>query len=447
MLRWILYIVLLIGFVGSIIYGYQEHQEKNAILIQAENNYQRAFHDLTYKIDLLNEKISTVLAINTPENLSPQLTEIWKISAEAQADVGQLPLTLLPFNKTEEFLTNIGEFSYRVAVRGLDENPLTEQEKKALSQLHENSNEIRRELRTVQHEVLDKGLWWMDVEVALATNEPSDNTIIDGLKTIEKQSEQFNSNDNEGVFTINSQTGQKDIELEGENYNEKQIEEFVQDRFELEGNVELKVTETGEGSDIPMYNVSFDTGELHGYAEVTKQGANMVSYILNRDIGETQISLNEGMNQAKELLNNIGYEQVEMVESSQYERIGVFRFVRVEDDVHYYPDSIQVKVALDNGEIIGLTARDYIINTALREDIDFSENLTAEEAEGYVNPNIEIMETRKAVIENDLGDNVLCYELVGLLDNQTYRVYINASDGFEERVERLKQSEQLYGNN
>ncbi|SDN62153.1 germination protein YpeB [Tenuibacillus multivorans] len=444
-MRWVLYIVLLVGFIGSIIYGYQEHQEKNAILIQAENNYQRSFHDLTYRIDLLNEKIGTVLAMNTPENLSPQLTEIWKISAEAQADVGQLPLTLLPFNKTEEFLTNIGEFSYRVAVRGLEEEPLNQDEKELLNQLYQNSTEIKRELRSVQHEVLDEGLRWMDVEVALATNEPGDNTIIDGLQTIEKNSEQFNTSENEGAFTLNSDAGEKEIKLTGKNYNEQEIEDFVHKRFELDGDIELQVTETGEGSDIPMYNVSFDTGELHGYAEVTKQGANMVSYMLTRDVGEKKISLNDGMKQAKELLNDIGYEQVEMVESSQYESVGVFRFVKVEDDVYYYPDSLQVKVALDNGDIIGLTARDYIINSSSDEETDFQDNLSEEEAKTYVNPNIEVKQTRKAVIENDLGEKVLCYEIFGTMNDQTYRVYINANDGFEEKVEKLQQSEQIYG--
>lgn len=447
MVRWILYIVMLIGFIGAIVYGYQEHQEKNAVLVQAENNYQRAFHDLTYRIDLLNDKIGTVLAMNTPENLSPQLTEIWKISSEAQADVGQLPLTLLPFNKTEEFLSNIGEFSYRVAVRGLDENPLTEEELSLLNDLHDSSSTIKQDLRTVQHQVLDQGLRWMDVEVALATNEPGDNTILDGLKTIEDNSDQFNSTDNGGVFNLNSKSEGEEIKFDGKTYNEEEVRGFVTEQFELDENVDMNITTTGKGSNIPMYNVSFDTGELHGYAELTQQGANMISYMLTREMGEAQISLNEAMNQAKELLNGIGYDNIEVVESSQYEKVGVFRFVRVDDGVYYYPDSLQVKVALDNGDIVGLSARDYIVNTTTRGEVDFTKNLSEEEALDVVNPNIEIMETREAVIENDIGDLVLSYELLGVLNDQTYRVYINASDGFEEKVEKLQQSEQIYGIN
>lgn len=445
MIRWGLIIVLIIGLIGAIIWGYQEHQDKNAVLIQAENNYQRAFHDLTYRIDLLNDKISTVLATNTPEQLSPQLAEIWKITSEAHASVGQLPLTLLPFNKTEEFLTNIGDFSYRVAIRRLDEEPLTEDEKDLLNQLHETANEIRRELRTVQHTALSQGLRWMDVELALATNEPSDNTIIDGLKTIEKNAEQFSETDNEAGFSFTTVNENKEIKLEGKEYSSQEIKDFVRKHFDLDNNVDIEVDETGEGSDIPMYHASFQTNDLYGYADITKQGANIVSYLLNRDINERKISLHDGMNEAAKLLNDIGYKNVQPIGSAQYEQVGVYQFVFVdENNIYFHPDMIQVKVALDNGDIIGLSARDYIINQHSRENHQFTAKLTEQEAIDKVNPNIAVQETRLSVIESDLGEEVLTYELIGTMNDNTYRIYINSNDGFEERVELLKQTEEIY---
>lgn len=139
MLRGILIGILVVGVAGTAYWGYQEHIEKNAILIHAENNYQRAFHDLTYQVDLLNDKIGSTLAMNSRHQLSPSLVEVWRITSEAQSDVGQLPLTLLPFNKTEEFLANVGEFSYRAAVRDLDKEPLSEDEYKTLESLYEKS--------------------------------------------------------------------------------------------------------------------------------------------------------------------------------------------------------------------------------------------------------------------------------------------------------------------
>ncbi|HWJ80545.1 MAG TPA: germination protein YpeB, partial [Niallia sp.] len=39
---------------------------------------------------------------------------------------------------------------------------------------------------------------------------------------------------------------------------------------------------------------------------------------------------------------------------------------------------------------------------------------------------------------------VLCYEFIGTLDNDTYRIYINAENGIEEKVEKLKNAEPVY---
>src|SRR5690606_22796698 len=111
-------------------------------------------------------KIGTTLAMNSRKSLSPALAEVWRITSQAHSSVGQLPLTLLPFNKTEEFLANIGDFSYRAAVRDLDKEPLTEKEYESLKTLYSQSADIQKELRKVQHMVLKNNLRWMDVEMA-----------------------------------------------------------------------------------------------------------------------------------------------------------------------------------------------------------------------------------------------------------------------------------------
>ena len=97
MIRNIIITVLALTVVGAGFWGYQEHKEKNAVLLHAENNYQRAFHDLNYQVDLLHDKIGTTLAMNSRKSLSPALVDVWRITSEAQNDVGQLPLTLITF--------------------------------------------------------------------------------------------------------------------------------------------------------------------------------------------------------------------------------------------------------------------------------------------------------------------------------------------------------------
>lgn len=88
MVRWITIVVLSIVAVGTTVWGYKENQDKNAVLIQAENSYQRAFHELTYNVDLLHDKIGSTLAMNTRQQLSPQLAEIWRITSGSKFRCG-----------------------------------------------------------------------------------------------------------------------------------------------------------------------------------------------------------------------------------------------------------------------------------------------------------------------------------------------------------------------
>ncbi|MEC2615677.1 germination protein YpeB, partial [Bacillus cereus] len=78
MLRGIIIVLLTVGVVGTGYWGYKEHQEKNAVLIRADNSYQRAFHVLAYEVDLLHDKIGTTLAMNSRSSLSPALADVWR---------------------------------------------------------------------------------------------------------------------------------------------------------------------------------------------------------------------------------------------------------------------------------------------------------------------------------------------------------------------------------
>src|SRR5699024_1581018 len=84
----------------------------------------------------------------------------------------------------------IGESTYRKAVRHIEKYTLPKKESKSLKNLYKQAGEIKDELREVQHLTLKNNLRWMDVELALATQEePADNTIIDGFETVEKKVE------------------------------------------------------------------------------------------------------------------------------------------------------------------------------------------------------------------------------------------------------------------
>ena len=446
MLRILLIVFFGIIVIGTGFWGYQEHQEKNAILIHAENNYQRAFHDLTYQVDLLQDKIGTTLAMNSRSQLSPALADVWRITSEAHTDVGQLPLTLMPFNKTEEFLSKIGDFSYKTAVRDLEKEPLTDSEYKTLKQLYSHATEIQQELRKVQHQVIENNLRWMDVELALASEKENlDNTIIDGFKTVEKNVEEYSESNFGPEFTqMNAKNNNSFKYLNGEEITKEEAMSEARKFLRIKEQVEMNVTENGDGSDFGFYSITVNTPKQDSdiYMDITKKGGYPIWVLNHREINEANLSLNDATEKAKKYLNDQNFKDLQLFESAQYDNVGVFTFVAMQDDVRVYPDSIRVKVALDEGGIIGFSANDYLM--AHHKRTIPKPQISLEQALGKVNPSVKVMENRLAIINDDLGEEALCYEILGIINNDTYRIYINALDGSEEKVEKLKNAEPIY---
>lgn len=440
MVRWILITALSLGIVGVSYWGYTEHQEKNALLIHSENTYQRSFHELVYHLDLLHDKIGTSLAMNSKERLSPQFVDIWRLTSEAQSNVGQLPLTLLPFNKTEEFLSNIGDFTYRTAVRDLSDEPLSNEEIKTLESLYEQAGQIKDELRKVQHMVLHDNLRWMDVELALATNdEQEDNTIINGFKTVEKTVQGYSESAGDSMLIETASNDHEYKNLKGDWINENEAKEIGKRIFKTNDQKNLIVTKSGKGSDVPFYSLSYENGKTNAYMDVSQQGGHPITLLIERPLEEQNLSLNDGLSKAEQYIKTMGYDNMTVFQSQQFDNIGVYTFLYNEDGVRVYPDTMEIKVALDNGDIVGFNGRNYFMNHHKRKIPE--PKITEEEARKFVNQNVNIEEQFLTIIENDLGEEVLTYEYIGHMGDDTYRIFISANDGHEERVEKLTNTE------
>lgn len=439
MIRSIVIGILAVAVFATGFWGYREHQEKNAILIQSENNYQRAFHDLSYHVDLLHDEIGSTLAMNSKERLSPSLVEVWRLTSEAHNDLGQLPLGVMPFSKTEEFLYKVGSFSYNNAIRDLEQDPLTEDEYETLQTLYEQSGEIQSEMRKIQGMVLKDDLRWMDVDMALAAeDEPLNNAVVNGFHIIDEKVGGF-SEVEFGAESPELSTNDKEIaaKLEGENISEREALQRAKQFLNLESVDGAEVSETGEGLAYDAYSITIPDPEHNSYIsmDITKKGGHPVWALNNREVDETDVGLGEASENAEKFLEENDIENMQLVDSKQYDNVGVFNFAQVMDNIRVYSDSVVVEVGLDDGEIIGYEGFAYLENHIDRDKTE--PELTKEEAEDQLNPNLDVMEHHLAIIENEMEEEILCHEFFGVINDDTYRIFINAENGREERVEKL----------
>ncbi|MGG3450051.1 germination protein YpeB [Domibacillus aminovorans] len=426
------------------IWGFSQYRQKEAMYIEAENGYQQAFHELVYQVDVIHDRTGEALAMNSKGNLTPALTDVWRLTSEAHNAISRLPLGFMPFSKTEEFLGSSGDFTYKTAIRDLDNEPLTDKEYNQLETLYSQAADIQKELRTVQMSVLDKNLRWTDIAHATAKgDEPTDNTVIDGFNTIENKASEFSEADVSQAAQVKKSISDDELKrLKGDKVTKEEAASIAKDYFDIDAEV-TTVEKNLKGAAIPFYNVAVigKNGE-EASMDVTEKGGYPLTFNVNKTSGKGKISLHDASKKAATFLEKHGFDNMVMTNSAQYDHTAVFTFTTKQGDVLIYPESVTIKTALDNGVVSGLEAQNYWKNKRER-DIG-SPTLTSDEAKKELHPKLTVMETQKAIVTNEVGEDVLCYEFLAENGTASYRIFINAKDGKEERIEKLAEAEAGY---
>ena len=127
--------------------------------------------------------------------------------------------------------------------------------------------------------------------------------------------------------------------------------------------------------------------------DITKKGGYPIWYLNNRDVKETEYRFKSSIYEGCSFLKRYKFDSFELFESSQYDQIGLFSFVTMVDGVRVYPDSVKVKIALDDGSVIGFSADEYLQAHKLREI--HNAKLSLKEAKAKINPESRYNGTKK----------------------------------------------------
>ena len=110
-----------------------------------------------------------------------------------------------------------------------------------------------------------------------------------------------------------------------------------------------------------------------------------------------------------EYIKTLGFTDTEMVEYRENSIAWHLSFARKaeDNDALIYADGIQLKIAKDNGELLGLNAMEYI----QKEKIDKQKIVPIDKAELF-SSNFSVEEERLAYVENKQLQQRLAYQLI-----------------------------------
>jgi germination protein YpeB len=166
--------------------------------------------------------------------------------------------------------------------------------------------------------------------------------------------------------------------------------------------------------------------------DITKKGGHVLQMIYTKPISNAKLKIDKAKEYAKKFLISQGY--MDMVDTYYMSENGMatINYAYKQDNVVVYPDLIKVKVALDNGEIIGFESSGYISSHTKR---DIKEpKITLEDARRKINPRVQVLSSGMAIIPTESQTEILTYEFKGKVDDRDFLVYINTDDGQEEKV-------------
>ena len=147
---------------------------------------------------------------------------------------------------------------------------------------------------------------------------------------------------------------------------------------------------------------------------------------------EEKISEQDAVQMGKEYLASKGSPNMQETYYLKENGFITVNYAYKQGDVVIYPDLIKVKIALDNGEIIGLETTGYL-NCHYERNIPTAQ-ISMEEARENLSDKIEIKSEGLAIIPTEWNTEIFCYEFKGKVEDIDFIAYINAETGEEEDI-------------
>lgn len=400
----------------------------------SENSYNMAFYELVDYVQNVETYLAKSLISSTPEHGAETLTNVWREANLAQAYLSQLPIESQELENTEKFLNQVSDYSYSLSRKNIYNESLTEEDLKNLKDLHSYSVELENTLNQLSDDINSGRIKWN--ELTKKGNEAFAQQVstssLEGFSNLEENFHEYSGLIYDGAFsehlTSNEKKGLTGEDIDEETARQK-VKEFIGDN-----NIkEIESLGYSENATIPEYSFSVKTeSEDSINISISKKGGHIVYMNSNRSVNTEMISQEEANQKGKEFLNSHGFSNMKETYYLKQDGIVTINYAYTQDDVVIYSDLIKVKVALDNGEILGIETTGYLNNHTQR---DVSKvKITTEEAKKTLNKDLEIAYQGLAIIPTEYQTEILCYEFKGKVDDREFLVYINAENGREEDV-------------
>lgn len=429
----IIVVLLIICLVlGGIIYKKQREYRQ-----AMENQYNLAFFELVDYVQNVENYLAKSLISTSPEHGAETLTKVWKEANLAQIYLSQIPINNEGLSNTEKFLNQVSDYSYSLSRKNIYNESLTQEDLDNLQDLHEYCVDLQNTLNQLSAEMTDGTISWKELTKKGSTMfaQQVSNNSKDSFSNIDTNFGEYAGLIYDGAYSEHIDKADKKG-LTGNDISEDQARSIAEG---LIGKDRIKETNSlglSENGNIPSYsfNCILNDGNKNNPVSIaiSKKGGHIIFMNYNRDIGAEVISDEDANRIGKEFLESKGYSNMKETYFLKESGIITINYAYNQNGVVVYTDLIKVKIALDNGEILGMETTGYLNSHEVRQIPE--PGITLEEAKSHLNQRLEILSEGFAIIPTEWKTEIFCYEFKGKVDDTDFLVYINAANGKEENI-------------
>ncbi len=427
-------IILIIAVISLVVLL---NKQKKEYTIMAENQYNLAFYELVDYMDDVENYLAKSIISSSAENGAKTLMHVWREANLAQVYLAQLPISSNELSNTSKFLNQVSEYSYSLGTKCINKKDITEEEMNNLEELYNYSKDLKSTLNQLLNDMGNNSISWKELtkDANTAFAQQVDNLSATSFSNLDENFGEYEGLIYDGAYSEHIENAEKKG-LVGDEISEEEAKKIAKE-FVSEDRIE-EINSNGliENGNIVVYEFAIkikdgdDNNPLN--IAISKIGGHIVLMNYNRQVVEEKISQEEANKIGQDFLSSRG---IENMKATYYLKQGgavTVNYAYQQDGVVIYPDLVKVKIALDNGEILGMETTGYLNNHEVRNipQVKISE----QEARKKLNKNLEITSSGLAIIPTEWRTELFCYEFKGKVNDTDFLVYINAETGAEENI-------------
>jgi germination protein YpeB len=423
--------ILLGLLVVCFLWGMTGYSQKTAYKRSLNAQYQRMFYDVIGNVDTIQSDLSKVNVSNSTKQNIILLTDIMSQSYLAQDKMAQLPLNHKSIGKTEKFLTQLGDYTITLAKEALDDKNLDEKERKKISELQKSAKYLSEELAKVQSEIAKDKIQFTDIAAKAnkKMKKSNANIMATSMIRIEERMGETPELIYDGPFS--EHVGNIKPRLKGDKIDKDKAKEIASNFLKYKKIKELNYGGRIKNNSIPGYMFNSENVSL----SVSQTAGKIVWMVDTRQIGQPSIDKKKALDIAKKFLKESEYNNMVPTYSLTNNGAITFNFCSKKDNVTIYPDLIKVKVALDNGEVVGLESQGYIISHYDRKIR--KPEVEPKDASKNIIDGAKILKTKLTIIPTEGKKEKLCYEFKVEYKERDFLIYVDAITGKQQKIFEL----------